>query len=73
MYQIVEKIDKALEDKMRCRLVDKMGRYYHGVMIDSWVRLSGGKMRGKVKFQSDEKGEVEIDSNDILDILFDAK
>ena len=73
LYQLVEKIDQALENKGRCRLVVKTGRYYHGIMTDSWVRLSGGKLRGKVKFNSDEKGEVEIDSNDILDILFDAK
>lgn len=73
MYQIVEKIDKALESRARCRLVDKRGRYYHGTLVDSWVRLAGGKLRGRVVFSSDEKGEVEIDSNDILDILFDAK
>lgn len=70
MVQLVEKIDKALESKSRCTLIDKMGRYFHGTLTDSWVRLSGGKMRGKVKFTSDEKGEQEIDCNDILDIKF---
>ena len=73
MFQFVEKIDKALESKLRVRLVDKQGRFYHGVLTDSWVRYSGGKLRGKVKFNSDEKGEFEIDSNDILTILLDPK
>lgn len=72
MVQLVEKIDKALESKSRCTLMDKMGRYFHGTLTDSWVRLSGGKLRGKIKFTSDEKGEIEIDANDILDIRFEA-
>ena len=70
---MVEKIDKAMESKQRCRLFDKVGRCFHGVMADSWVRLSGGKLRGKIRFSSDEKGELELDCNDILDILFDVK
>jgi hypothetical protein len=70
MFPILTKIDTALEKKLRCRLIDKMGQYLNGTVTDSWVRLSGGKVRGKVVFQSDEKGPVEIDANDILDILF---
>ena len=70
MFSLVEKIDKAVETQAKCTLIDKMGRYFHGTMIESWVRLSGGKMRGKVKFLSEEKGEVEIDCNDILDVHF---
>ena len=70
MVQIVEKIDKAVETKSRCTLIDKMGRYFHGTLTDSWVRISGGKLRGKIKFTSDEKGELEVDANDILDIRF---
>jgi hypothetical protein len=66
------KIDRALESKERCRLVDKMGKYYNGLVADSWVRLSGGKVRGKLVFQSDEKGTIEMDANDILDILFES-
>lgn len=69
MFQIVEKIDKALESKTRCTLIDKTGKYLHGILNDSWVRVSGGKLRGKIKFQSEERGEVEVDANDILDIL----
>lgn len=69
MFGIVEKIDKALESKQKCTLIDKMGKYLHGVVEDSWVRLSGGKLRGKVRFASEEKGEVEVDANDILDIV----
>jgi hypothetical protein len=72
MFAIVDKIDKALESKCSCTLIDKMGRYYHGTMLDSWVRLSAGKLRGKVRFHSQEKGEMEIDSNDILDLLLDT-
>lgn len=68
MYPILDKIDKALESKAKCTLIDKMGKFYHGVMNDSWVCISGGRLRGKVKFQSEEKGEVEIDANDILDV-----
>ncbi len=70
MFQLAEKIDKAAELKVKCTLIDKMGKYHHGVMTDSWVRLSAGKMRGKVRFQT-EKAELEIDANDILDILFE--
>lgn len=70
---LVEKIDKANELKTPCTLIDKSGRYLNGTMIDSWVRLSGGKIRGRVRFQSQEKGEVEIDGNDILDIRFTNK
>ncbi len=71
MFPILTKIDQALESKKRCRLIDKMGKYLNGTVTDSWVRLSGGKIRGKVVFQSDEKGPVEIDANDVLDILFE--
>ena len=70
MFDIIIKIDKAVESKQRETLIDKMGKYLHGTATDSWVRLSGGKIRGKVVFASDEKGEVEVDGNDILDILF---
>lgn len=69
MFSVVEKIDKALESKVKCTLIDKAGKYFHGTMDDSWVRLSGGKLRGKVRFLSEEKGEIEVDANDILDIV----
>ena len=69
MFPILDKIDKAIESKQKCTLIDKMGLYLHGTLIDSWVRFSGGKLRGKVKFASEEKGEVEVDANDILDII----
>ncbi|MBI4403114.1 MAG: hypothetical protein HY537_03080 [Deltaproteobacteria bacterium] len=69
MFDIVIKIDKALESKHRCTVIDKMGGYYHGTLTDSWVRVSGGKIRGKIRFLSDEKGEIELDGNDILDLL----
>lgn len=69
MFFLIDKIDKALESKAKCTLIDKMGKYYHGILFDSWVCMSGGKLRGKVKFQSEEKGEVQIDANDILDVL----
>ena len=69
MFQILEKIDNALESQKKCTLIDKMGQYLHGVVSDSWVRLSGGKLRGKVRFRSEEKGEIEVDANDILDIV----
>lgn len=70
MFPVLNKIDRAVESKERCRLIDKMGKYLNGTVTDSWVRLSGGKVRGKVVFLSDEKGQIEIDANDILDILF---
>ena len=70
MVGILEKIDKAMESKAECTLIDKMGRYHHGTVAESWVRLSGGKLRGKVEFQSKEKGLVQVDCNDILDIVF---
>lgn len=69
MFPILEKIDKALESKQKCTLIDKMGKYFHGVVQDSWVRFSGGKLRGKVVFLSEEKGEIQVDANDILDVL----
>jgi hypothetical protein len=68
MFPILDKIDKALETKTKCTLMDKMGRYLHGIVTDSWVRFSGGKLRGKIVFESEEKGTLEIDANDILDI-----
>jgi hypothetical protein len=49
--------------------MDKMGKYLHGIVTDSWVRFSGGKLRGKIVFESEEKGTLEIDANDILDIV----
>ncbi len=69
MFGIVDKIDRALETKQPCTLIHKMGTYYHGTVLDSWVRMSGGKLRGKVQFQSEEKGPIEVDANDILDLL----
>jgi len=68
MFGIVEKIDKAMETKTHCVLIDKMGQYLNGTLVDSWVRVSGGKLRGKVVFESSERGRVEVDANDILDI-----
>lgn len=68
MFAIVEKIDKALENREKCMLVEKSGRHFYGILTDSWVRVSGGKMRGKVRFQTEEKGEIEVDVNDILDL-----
>jgi hypothetical protein len=68
VFEIVEKIDKALETKVKCTLLDKMGGCFHGTLNDSWVRVSGGKLRGKIRFSSEEKGEFEIDANDILDL-----
>jgi len=73
VFKVVEKIDNLLESKEKCTLIDKLGTYYHGVIADSWVRISGGKVRGKVRFNSEEKGEMEIDANDILDILTSKK
>jgi len=49
--------------------MDKAGKYFHGTVTDSWIRLSGGKLRGKMQFLSEEKGPIEIDANDILDLL----
>ena len=69
VFPIIEKIDKALETKAHCTLIDKSGRHLHGTLSDSWVRISGGKLRGKVKFCSAEKGDIEVDANDILDLL----
>jgi len=73
MYSLVDKIDQALAGKLRCTLIDKGGRYHHGIFADSWVRISGGKVRGKVVFQSEEKGELEIDAHDILDVLLPSR
>ena len=73
MFLIVEKIDKAIEAKQICTLIDKMGRYLHGTVTDSWIRVSGGKLRGKLLFASQEKGEIEVDANDILDLLPEQK
>ncbi len=70
MFAIVDKIDKALENKKKCTLIDKMGRHLHGTIIDSWVQPSGGKLRGKLKFRSEEIGDVEVDANDVLDVIF---
>lgn len=69
MFPILEKIDKALESKEKCTLMDKAGKYFHGTVTDSWIRISGGKLRGKLQFQSEEKGPIEVDANDILDLL----
>lgn len=69
MFPIIDKIDKALESKAECTLIDKSGRYFHGVVVDSWIRISAAKLRGKLVFNSKEKGEIEMDANDILDLL----
>lgn len=73
MFPILEKIEKALETKEKCTLIDKMGGFFHGVVADSWVRISAGKLRGKIQFQSEEKGEFEVDANDILDLELGKK
>lgn len=73
MFPILDKIDKALESKVKCSLLDKAGRHFNGTLTDSWVRLSGGKLRGKIKFHSEEKGEFEMDAYDILDIRFEKE
>jgi hypothetical protein len=69
LFGIIDKIDRAYDSKLRYTLIEKTGKYLHGTIVDSWVRLSGGKIRGKIVFVSDEKGSVEIDANDILDLL----
>ena len=69
MFLIIEKIDKALESKVKCTLVDKMGKYLHGVVSDSWVCISGGKLKGRLVFESEERGRVEMDPNDVLDLV----
>lgn len=69
MFPILEKIDKALESKDKCTLMNKSGKYFHGTVTESWIRISGGKLRGKLQFQSEEKGLIEMDANDILDLL----
>lgn len=69
MFPILDKIDKALESKAKCTLIDKMGKYLHGEVTDSWIRFSGGKLRGKLVFESEERGTLEMDANDILDIV----
>ena len=69
MFLIVDKIDRAVESKLKCTLIDKMGKYHEGVFTDSWVRVSGAKLRGKVRFQPEGKVEFELDANDILDVL----
>lgn len=68
MFPILEKIDKALESNTKCTLLDKMGGHFRGILSDSWVRVSGGKLRGKIVFESEEKGQFEMDANDILDL-----
>lgn len=73
VFAIIEKIDKAAESKSHCTLLDKMGGCFHGIVSDTWVRLSGGKMRGKIVFDSVEKGSFEVDVNDILDLRFESK
>ena len=73
MFQLIEKIDKALESKAKCTLIDKMGKYFHGTVKDSWIRLSGGKLRGKLEFTSEEKGEIQVDAHDILDLIVENK
>ena len=72
VFALVDKVDKALEAKQACMLIDKMGRYLHGTITESWIRVSGGKMRGKLRFASKEKGEVEVDANDILDLILEG-
>lgn len=69
MFLNVDKIDEALLTKANCTIIDKMGKFLHGVITDSWVRLSGGKLRGKIVFESKEKGSLEIDANDIFDVV----
>ncbi|NBX75771.1 MAG: hypothetical protein EBQ92_04390 [Proteobacteria bacterium] len=69
MFPILEKIDKALESKEKHTLMNKAGKHFHGTVTDSWIRISGGKLRGKLQFHSEEKGPIEMDANDILDLL----
>lgn len=73
MFQLLEKIDKALESKGNCTLIDKMGKYFHGQVKESWIRMSGGKLRGKLQFMSEERGEFEMDAHDILDLIVENK
>ncbi len=69
MFPLLEKIDKALESKGKHTLLNKNGKYFHGTVVESWIRISGGKLRGKLQFQSEEKGLIEMDANDVLDLL----
>lgn len=71
MFAIIDRIDKAVESKAKCTLMDKMGGCFHGVVSDSWIRVSGAKMRGKLVFESQERGQIEIDANDILDLILE--
>jgi len=73
MFPLLEKIDKALESQEKHTLINKMGKYFHGIVVDSWIRISAGKLRGKLQFNSEEKGPFEIDANDILDLLPEKK
>ncbi len=68
MFEIIEKIDRALETGSPCRLITKMGTYYRGKVKDSWARASSGKMRGKVEFETDDGKNLQIDVNDIMEI-----
>ncbi len=69
MFSLIDKIDKGLESKANCTVIEKAGKHLHGVISDSWVCISGGRLRGKLVFESEEKGRVEIDANDILDVI----
>lgn len=72
MFSLIDKIDRAVETKAKCVLVHKMGPHYHGILTDSWVRISGGKMRGKVRMNTEEKGDIEVDGNDVLDLRIES-
>lgn len=68
-HKLIEAIEKAQVHKIKLKLMDKMGGCFYGYVIDSWLRIgSGGHLRGKFMFNSDEKGEFELDINDVLDI-----
>lgn len=69
MYNLIDKIDQGVATKTRHTLIEKSGRHHHGILVDSWIRISGGKLRGKLVFESEEKGRVEVDAHDILDVL----
>lgn len=72
MFLILETIDKAVESQSSCTLIHKAGYYLHGKVAESWARVSGGKMRGKLRFDSIEKGVVEVDINDVLELKVDS-
>ena len=69
MWSFLETLDELEQSKKPVLIIDKGGDYKRGRIKEHYVRISAGKLRGKIILvKKENKAEEEIDANDVLDI-----